>query len=57
MVILTLLGIALSVLGVGFIMLLAVSAWAIVDAFLIPGWIRSINMELAAKLTSGALPR
>lgn len=57
MVILTLLGIAFSVIGVGFIMLLGVSAWAIVDAFLIPGWIRSINMELAAKLTGGDLPQ
>lgn len=57
MVILTLLGIALSIIGVGFIMLLAVGAWAIVDAFLIPGWIRSINMELAAKLTGGDLPQ
>ncbi|WZB75204.1 TM2 domain-containing protein [Achromobacter insuavis] len=57
MVILTLLGIAFSVIGVGFIMLLGVSVWAIVDAFLIPGWIRSINMELAAKLTGGDLPQ
>ncbi|WP_232625806.1 MULTISPECIES: TM2 domain-containing protein [Achromobacter] len=53
MVILTVLGIALSGIGVGFLILFAVAAWVIVDAFLVPGWIRNANMILAAKLSSG----
>ena len=47
------LGIALSGIGVGFLILFAVAAWVIVDAFLVPGWIRNANMILAAKLSSG----
>lgn len=56
MLLLTVLGFAFSVVGVGFALLLAVGIWAIVDAFLIPGWIRNTNMLLAATLSSGNTP-
>lgn len=56
MLALAVLGFAFSVAGVGFALLLAVAIWAIVDAFLIPGWIRSANMLLAATLSAGHTP-
>ncbi|WP_241049332.1 TM2 domain-containing protein [Achromobacter xylosoxidans] len=56
MLALTIVGIALSVIGVGLVLLAAVGVWAIVDAFLIPGWIRSTNMRLAATLSTGNTP-
>jgi TM2 domain-containing membrane protein YozV len=56
MLILTVLGVILSIVGVGFLLLFAVGVWAIVDAFLIPGWIRNTNMLLAATLSNGQVP-
>ncbi|AKQ55151.1 TM2 domain-containing protein [Bordetella hinzii] len=56
MLILTISGVILSIIGVGFLLLLAVGIWAIIDAFLIPGWIRNANMLLAATLSSGQVP-
>ncbi|WYX49382.1 TM2 domain-containing protein [Achromobacter xylosoxidans] len=56
MLALTIVGIALSVIGVGLVLLAAVGIWVIVDAFLIPGWIRNTNMRLAATLSTGNIP-
>lgn len=56
MLALTVLGIGLSVIGVGLVLLAAVGIWAIVDAFLIPGWIRTANMRLATSLSTGNTP-
>ncbi|MGE6917616.1 TM2 domain-containing protein [Achromobacter kerstersii] len=56
MLILTILGVVLSIVGVGFLMLFAVGIWAIIDAFLIPGWIRNTNMLLATTLSNGNVP-
>lgn len=56
MLILTILGVFLCIVGVGFLMLFAVGIWAIVDAFLIPGWIRNTNMLLATTLSNGNVP-
>ncbi len=36
--------------GLGFFLLLPVSLWLLVDAFLIPGWTRNHNIELARSL-------
>jgi TM2 domain-containing membrane protein YozV len=44
------------VVGIGFLMLGIVGIWVLVDAFLIPSWIRSHNMLLMAKLSGGASP-
>jgi TM2 domain-containing membrane protein YozV len=41
---------ALTVVMVGFIGLAALGVWWIVDAFLIPGWIRDYNNSLATSL-------
>lgn len=43
-------GLATAVIGVGFILLFAVGVWAIVDLFLIPGFIRSANARSAVNL-------
>lgn len=56
MLVLTVLGVILSIVGVGFLLLFAVGIWAIVDAFLIPGWIRNTNMLLATALSNGNVP-
>ncbi len=47
---LTILGWATVALGVGFLFLIVVGIWVLVDAFLIPGWIRSHNNMLAVQL-------
>ena len=58
MLVLMLLGMLLSLVGVGFIVMGIVCLWALIDAFLIPGWIRNINTLLATSLTnSGSLPQ
>ncbi|AQS50749.1 hypothetical protein PAEH1_02785 [Paenalcaligenes hominis] len=53
----TLVGVFLSAIGIGFFFLAITAIWAIIDAFLIPGWIRNNNTLLAASLAnSGSLP-
>ena len=53
----TFLGIVLSYVGIGVILLAIVAIWVIVDAFLIPGWVRKKNTLLAMSLSSsGRLP-
>ena len=42
--------------GIGFLFLAIVGVWLIVDAFLIPGWIRTHNTMLMAKLSGGGSP-
>jgi len=57
LLVLTLLGVLLSFIGIGGFLLMVVGIWVIVDAFLIPGWIRRQNTQLATSLASGqALP-
>lgn len=50
MLLLTLAGFALLLVGVGIVIISAVGLWVLVDAFLIPGWIRNQNNLLAVKL-------
>jgi TM2 domain-containing membrane protein YozV len=45
--------IALMVVYIGFLSFLALAIWWLVDAFLIPGWIRNLNSLLAVQLGSG----
>lgn len=54
--VLNLLGWATLIAGVGFAFLAVVGIWLLVDAFLIPGYIRSHNASLMAKLSDGASP-
>jgi TM2 domain-containing membrane protein YozV len=54
---LTIIGIISSFIGIGLILLLIMGIWVLVDAFLIPGWIRNNNTVLATSLASGAIPR
>ena len=49
---LTIIGLLLTVVVVGFLFLLVVAIWALVDAFLIPEWVRKHNFLLAEKLGS-----
>lgn len=57
LLLITLLGILLSTVGIGVLFLCITAIWVIVDAFLIPGWIRKKNTLLAASLSSsGTLP-
>lgn len=44
-------GLLTAAIGIGAFFILADGVWVLVDAFLIPGWIRTSNMELVAKLT------
>lgn len=54
---LTLLGLLLSMVGIGLFLLAIVGIWVLVDAFLIPGWIRNRNTLLATTLSNnGVLP-
>jgi|SRR5262245_1786008 len=43
-------GIMLTFVGVGLLLLLGLGIWVLVDAFLIPGWIRNQNSLLAMQL-------
>jgi TM2 domain-containing membrane protein YozV len=55
---LSILGVLLTFVGVGVFLLAIVGIWVIVDAFLIPGWIRNANTLLATTLTNNnALPQ
>jgi TM2 domain-containing membrane protein YozV len=47
---LTIGGLVLTFVGVGVVMLIAAGIWVLVDAFLIPGWIRNRNNLLAVQL-------
>jgi len=53
--ILTIIGIVLTVLAVGLILLAVVWVWLFVDLFLVPGIAREENMRLANALTRGDL--
>lgn len=53
----TIIGALLVMVGVGLILLAIVGIWVLVDAFLIPGWIRNKNTLLATTLSNnGVLP-
>ena len=47
---LTIFGVALSVIGVGFLLLAIMGIWVLVDAFLIPGRISACNNLLVRQL-------
>jgi len=47
-------GLLLSLVLIGIFVILGLSIWVLVDAFLIPGWIRNYNTTLVAQLSSGA---
>jgi len=47
---LTIVGVLTTFVVIGFALLAAVGIWWLVDAFLIPGWIRTQNSLLAAQL-------
>ena len=47
---LTIFGILLASIGVGLLLLVIAGIWVLVDAFLIPGWIRNYNNLLATQL-------
>ena len=49
--VLTSIGIVLSLIAVGVLILLPVAIWVLVDAFLIPGWVRDHNNHLIAQLS------
>lgn len=52
---LTVIGVLLASIGIGIFLLAVVGIWVIVDAFLIPGWIRNTNTLLATTLTNNSL--
>ncbi len=39
--------------GLGLLLLIPVSIWILIDAFLIPGWVRNYNAMLAMQLGNG----
>lgn len=47
---LTIFGLILSSVGIGVFPIIAVAIWAVVDAFLIPEWIRAYNNRLISEL-------
>ncbi len=51
LLLLFLLGWMTVIIGVGFVFLGIVGLWLLIDAFLIPGWIRNENMKLVQKIT------
>lgn len=51
---LTIVGALLTFAGIGIFLLAIVGIWVLVDAFLIPGWIRSTNTLLATTLTNNS---
>lgn len=55
--ILTLVGVVTSFIAVGFIPLLIVGMWLIVDLFLIPGMVKTHNNQLASYLGAGLVLR
>jgi len=53
MIALLIVGSALAAVGIGAVLLMILGIWVIVDAFLIPKWIRIKNTQLANTLASG----
>jgi len=53
MIALLIVGSVLAVVGIGAVLLLILGIWVIVDAFLIPKWIRLNNTQLATTLAHG----
>jgi len=53
MIILLVIGSMLAMVGIGTVLLAILGIWVIVDAFLIPKWIRIDNTRLATKLAGG----
>ena len=51
---LTIIGALLASVGIGIFLLAIVGIWVLVDAFLIPGWIRNTNTLLATMLTNNS---
>lgn len=51
-----LLGWATVLVGVGVFFLVIAGLWVLIDAFLIPGWVKTHNMMLMAKLSGGGSP-
>ena len=51
MLVLMLIGVVTAAAIVGFFLIGIVGLWALIDAFLIPGWIRSYNSDLALKMS------
>lgn len=51
---LSLVGLLLTFVGVGVFLLAIVGIWVLIDAFLIPGWIRNTNTLLATTLTNNS---
>ena len=49
---LSIIGWALLFVAIGIVPLIAVGIWVLIDAFLIPGWIRNSNVLLATSLTN-----
>lgn len=50
MLILWILGMLTLIVGVGIFILGILGLWALIDAFLIPGWLQRYNTELAQKM-------
>jgi TM2 domain-containing membrane protein YozV len=52
---LTIVGLLFAWVFVGYLFLIVTAIWALIDAFLIPGWVRKHNSLLAEFLGSGRL--
>jgi TM2 domain-containing membrane protein YozV len=50
---LSLAGWLLIFIGIGLLPLIVVGVWVLIDAFLIPGWVRNTNTKLATALSAG----
>jgi len=44
----------LAYVAIGFLLLIPAALWWLIDAFLIPGWIRTFNSDLAHRIGAGA---
>ena len=53
MLVITILSVILLFVGIGFLDLIAVGIWLIVDAFLIPGIVQETNQALQQRIESG----
>lgn len=51
--VLSIIGVVLAIVAIGFILLAVVWVWLFVDLFLVPGIVREENMRLANTLTGG----